>query len=403
MFFSASLVSWTGLWVHRIAVTWLAWEMTHSAFWVGLVAFCDLAPAVVFSPIAGAVADRMDRVRLTMLSQATIALEAATIATLVATGHLTIGLLLAAETVSGIAASFSQPARQSLMPGLVPAADLPAAVACNSLCYNLARFIGPAIAGPMVAAWGVVPAVAFNSLAYIMATCTMPQLRVDPAQRRGHASKRSIWAETLAGFRYAGLHPGIGPLLLFAAIASVLIRGVQEILPPYVERLFARGPDGLAMLTACIGIGALLSGLWVANRGRLTGTAALAVGAVAAQATFTIGFIATGFFPFALLCAALMGASASVHGISVQTLVQSAADPSMRGRVLSLWGMITRACPASGALALGAAGEMLGLRLPTLLAMLLSLLVVAWGMKRLPRMAEVLEGIREAAVLRRPT
>lgn len=389
--------------MHRIAVTWLAWEMTHSAFWVGLVAFCDLAPAVVFSPIAGAVADRMDRVRLTMLSQATIALEAATIATLVATGHLTIGLLLAAETVSGTAASFSQPARQSLMPGLVPLADLPAAVACNSLCFNIARFIGPAIAGPMVAAWGVVPAVGFNSLAYIMATCTMPQLRVDAAQRRGHASGRSIWSETLAGFRYAGLHPGIGPLLLFAAVASVLMRGVQEILPPYVERLFERGPDGLAMLTASIGIGALFSGLWVANRGRLTGAAALAVGAVATQAVFTIGFVATGFFPFALLCAALMGASGSVHGISVQTLVQSAADPAMRGRVLSLWGMITRACPASGALALGAAGELLGLRLPTLIAMLLSLLVVAWGMKRLPRMAEVLEGLRDPAALRRTT
>src|SRR4051812_9023927 len=364
LFFTASVVSWTGLWVHRIAVTWLAWQMTGSAFWVGMVAFCDLAPAVVFSPIAGAIADRADRVRLTMASQAAIAVQAGTIGLLLAFGELSIGLLLVLEMASGVASSFAQPARQALMPALVPRADLPAAVACNSLCFNVARFIGPAMAGPMIAWAGVVPAVLFNCFAYLMATFTMPLLRVPLAERRGHASEASVLADTVAGFHYAGRHPGIGPLLIFAAVANLLVRGVQEILPPYVDRLFARGPDGLAMLTAAIGIGALISGLWVANRGRLTGATALSVGAIAAQAVFTVGFVASGWFPLALVCAALMGASASVHGISTQTLMQSAADHAMRGRVLSLWGMITRACPATGALALGAAGEAFGLRLP---------------------------------------
>ncbi|MDO9708320.1 MFS transporter [Paracraurococcus lichenis] len=396
LFFGASLISWTGLWVHRIAVSWLAWEMTRSALWVGMAAFSDLAPAVVFSPIAGAVADRMDRVRLTMLSQAVIACEAALVAGMVASGHISIGLLLALEAMSGTAASFSQPARQSLMPGLVPRTDLPAAVACNSLCYNVARFIGPAIAGPLIALGGVVPAVLLNCLAYVIACATMPLLRVEAAQRRGHASEGSVWAEAIAGFRYAGRHPGIGPLLLFAAIAAVLMRGVQEILPPFIERLFLRGPDGLALLTACIGVGALIAGLWVANRGRMAGATALAVGAVGVQAVATVGFVATGAFPFALLCAAVMGGAGSVHGISTQTLVQNAADPAMRGRVLSLWGLITRACPALGALALGSLGEVFGLRLPTILAMGAALLVLAWGLRRLSAMRGVLEERREA-------
>jgi MFS family permease len=395
LFFGASATAWTGLWIHRIAVAWLAWDMTRSAFWVGMVAFCDLAPAVLFSPIAGAVADRVDRVRLTMLSQAATAAQAGAIALLLAAGQMTIGLLLALEVVGGVAASFSQPARQSLMPGLVPRSDLPAAVACNSLCFNVARFVGPAIAGPLIAGFGVVPAVALNCLAYVVACATMPLLRVDAAQRRGHAPGASLLADTLAGVRYAARHPGLGPMLFFAAAASVLLRGVQEILPPYVERLFARGPDGLALLTASIGVGALASGLWVANRGRVAGGAALAVGAVVAQALSTIGFVSTGVFPFAMLCGALMGAAGSVHGISVQTLVQSASDPAMRGRVLSLWGMIVRACPACGALALGAAGELFGLRLPTFSAMALALLVAAWGLRRLPRMAAALEGAPE--------
>ncbi len=391
LFFSASLISWTGLWVHRIGVTWLAWEMTRSSFWVGMVAFCDLAPAVVFSPIAGAIADRMDRVKLTMISQSVIGLQACAVAGLLLAGELTITLLLLLEVVTGIASSFSQPARQSLMPGLVPRADLPAAVACNSLCYNVARFIGPAIAGPVVAFWGVAPAVLINAAAYFIATATMPLMRVDPAARRGHAPEASVLGEALAGFRYAGKHPGIGPLLLFAAVTSVMMRGVQEVLPPFVERVFERGADGLALLTATIGVGALASGLWVASRGRITGTTRMAVFAVAGQALATLAFIATGWFPLGLLAGALMGAAGSINGICIQTLVQNAADPGMRGRVLAMWGMITRACPAVGALLLGTAGEFFGLRLPTLVAVLLTGAAFVWGLRMLPFMARVLE------------
>ena len=391
IFFSASLISWTGLWVHRIGVTWLAWEMTGSVFWVGMVAFCDLAPAVVFSPIAGAIADRMDRVKLTMISQTVIGLQACAVAGLLIAGLLSIEVLLMLEVVTGIAASFAQPARQSLMPGLVPRADLPAAVACNSLCFNVARFIGPAIAGPVVALYGVAPAVLINAAAYFIATATMPFIRVDAAARRGHAPTASILGEAMAGFRYAGNHPGIGPLLLFAAVTSVMMRGVQEVLPPFVDQVFGQGANGLAMLTACIGIGALISGIWVASRGRVAGTTRLAVYAVAAQALATLAFIATGFFPLGLLAGAFMGAAGSVNGISIQTLVQNAADPAMRGRVLALWGMITRACPAIGALALGAAGEAFGLRLPTFIAVLLTLVAFVWGWRMLPHMARVLE------------
>ncbi len=392
IFFGASLTAWTGLWVHRIAVSWLAWELTGSALWVGVVAFCDLAPAVVVSPLAGAVADRADRLRMTMWSQAAIGANAAVIALLVATDVMTIGILLVLEVVGGVFASFAQPARQSMMPGLVPASDLPAAVALNSLTFNVARFIGPAIAAPIIAVFGVWPAIALNAIAYLFATLTTPMLRVEAAARRGHAATASLFGEMVDGVRYVARHPGLGPIMGFAAVAALLLRGVQEILPPYVEREFGRGAESLALLTAAFGVGALISGLSVAARGKLEGTTRLAILGVGALAISTAGFVATGWFPFGVLCAALMGAAGSVHGISVQTLAQNASDPAMRGRVLSLWGLITRACPALGALLLGASGELFGLRWPTLLAVLLSLLVVAWGWARLDRIAAVLEG-----------
>jgi predicted MFS family arabinose efflux permease len=392
IFFGASLASWTGLWMHRIAVAWLAWEMTHSALWVGLVAFSDLAPAAVISPIAGAVADRMDRVKLAAISQAVIGLEAATVATLVATGHMRIEFLLLLELVSGTAASFAQPARQTLMSGVVAKSDLPAAVACNSLIFNIARFIGPALAGPVIAAFGVAPAIACNALAYLSAVITMPMLRVAPEHRRGHPATGSLMGEVKEGLTYVARHPGLGPLLLYAAALGVLLRCVQELLPPFIDRNFGRGAESLAMLTASIGTGALIAGLWLTARGRVAGATRLAIYAGLLQAIAITGFVATGWFPLGLLCGALFGASASIHGISIQQLAQTAAAPAMRGRVLALWGLITRACPALGALILGASAEALGLRLPTLIFVALSLLVFAWGLSRFRGIEAALEG-----------
>lgn len=391
IFFGGSMVAWTGLWMQRIAVSWLAWELTGSAFWVGVVAFCDLAPAVIVSPLAGAVADRVDRVRLATWTQVAIGVQAAVVAAITASGHMTIGILLALETVNGIAASFAQPARQTLMPGIVPRADLPAAVAANSLCFAVARFVGPAIAGPVIAGFGVVPAIAANAVGYIGAGLSVLLLRVKAEERRGHAASASLGAEIVEGLRYARRHAGLGPLLLFAALCAVLLRGVQEVLPPFVERLFGRGVESLAVLTACFGVGALIAGLWVAGRGRLEGTTRIAVAATLVQTIATGAFVATGWFPLGLLSGALIGAAASVHGISVQTLIQSATDPALRGRMLSLWGLITRACPAVGALALGAAGEAFGLRLPTLVAAGLFLLIFCWGWVVLKRMEQALE------------
>ena len=378
--------------MHRIAVAWLTWELTHSALWVGLVAFCDLAPAAVISPFAGAIADRADRLRLATISQAVIAVEAATVATLIATGNMRIEYLLALELCSGTAASFSQPARQTLMPGIVGPADLPAAVACNSLVFNVARFVGPALAGPVIAAFGVAPAIACNAIAYASTVLTMPLLKVDPAHRRGHPATASLLGEVREGFAYVARHPGLGPLLGYAALIGVLLRCVQELLPPFVERNFGRGAESLAMLTACFGIGALVSGLWLAARGRVAGATRIAIQAGLWQALAIIGFVATGWFPFGLLCAALIGAFASLHGISVQQLAQTAAAPEMRGRVLALWGQITRACPALGALLLGASGEAFGLRIPTLVGAALGLAVFAWGWTRYRTIEAVLEG-----------
>ena len=391
IFYSGSIVCWTGSWVQRVATDWLAWELTHSALWVAVIAFCNLAPSVVISPIAGAVADRMDRVRLTMASQFVTVAQALILIVLITTGHIRVEFMAFLAFCNGAAETFAQPARQCLIPGLVPRSHLPGAVALNSLTYNAARFVGPALSGPMIALWGVVPSIAVNAVAFLYASLTMYLLRLPAHVRRGEPTGHSVLHDALDGVRYVARHRGIGPVMLFAATVGMTLRSVTEMLPPYVAG-FGKGAEGLATLASTMGCAALIGGFLVAIRGRMSGLTRIAVGCGGALAVFTAGFVATSWFPMGVICIAAIGAATTMHGISCQTLLQNAAAPGMIGRVLSTWGMITRAAPAMGALGYGAASEFLGLHIPVLIGAVICALVWLRTWLRLPRMVPLLEG-----------
>jgi MFS family permease len=392
IFYAGSVTCWTGSWMQRVATDWLAWQLTHSVLWVSVIAFCNLAPSVIISPLAGAVADRIDRVRLTVASQFVAAGQAAILVVLILTGLIRVEFIAALSAFNGMAETFAQPARQCLIPGLVPRAFLPGAVALNSLTYNIARFIGPALSGPMIAAWGVVPPIACNCLAFLFASLTMVLLRLDPAIRLGHRSTHSVFHDAIEGIRYVARHRGIGPIMLFAATVGMMLRAVPEMLPPYVADLFGRDARGLATLASTMGCAALVGGTLVAIRGRLGGLTQIAVAAGLVLALATAGFVATHNFAVGVACVAVMGAATTMHGISIQTLLQNSASSAMVGRVLSLWGMITRAAPAMGALAYGASSEFLGLQVPVLFGCLFCALAWLRAQARLPRMAPILEG-----------
>jgi MFS family permease len=392
IFYSGSIVCWTGSWIQRIATDWLAWELTHSALWVAVIAFCNLAPSVVISPIAGAVADRMDRVRLTMASQFISVAQAVILIGLIMTGLIRVEFMAFLTLCNGAAETFAQPARQCLIPGLVPRSHLPGAVALNSLTYNAARFVGPAISGPMIALWGVVPSIAVNAVAFLYASLTMHLLTLDPSIRRGRPTGYSVLHDAFDGIRYVVGHRGIGPMMLFAATVGMTLRSVPEMLPPYVAEQFGRGAEGLATLASTMGCAALIGGLAVAVRGRMAGLTGIAVGCGLILALATACFVATHIFAVGVVSIAAMGAATTMHGISCQTLLQNSAAPGMIGRVLSTWGMITRAAPAMGALVYGVASEFLGLQIPVLIGASLCVLVWlrTWG--RLPHMVPILEG-----------
>ena len=363
-------VSLIGWWLQRVAVGWLAWTLTHSGTWLGLVSLADFLPVLFLSPFAGVLADRRDRVWIIRITQLCGCAQASLLAVLVATDAITIELLFGLVLLLGIASGISQPARLALIPTLVDRASLPSALAINSVLFNLARFVGPAIAGILIAEIGTAAAFAANAVSYIAFQISLAKLRDLPAQpvvEQQNAMRASVEA-----FSYASHHPGIGPMLLLFLVTTIGTRGFIELFPGFADSVFGRGPQGLSMLTSTVGLGAIFGGAWMVLRPAISGLAAVVLGHTLLMSLAILAFTATDRFYLALPCVLVAGAAMTITGTGAQTLIQAAVDTRMRGRVMALYGMIFRAGPATGAVLMGSASEHLGLRLSLAIGALVS-------------------------------
>jgi predicted MFS family arabinose efflux permease len=204
-------------------------------------------------------------------------------------------------------------------------------------------------------------------------------------------------SETLEGYLYALRHPGIGPMLGMFALSSVICRGFIEMLPGFADSVFHRGPQGLAWMVATAGLGAMLGGTWMVWRSGIQGLTDLLVMHMLLLSLALLAFTATTEFWLALPCLFLAGAGLVVTGVSAQTLVQTAVDPTMRGRIMGLYGMIFRGGPALNSLLIGVLSSQLGLRLPLAGGAALSVLLWAWARWRRGQMAAALEAAPQGA------
>jgi len=370
VYISGNGVSLIGLWLQRVAVGWLTWTLTHSGTWLGLVSLADFLPVLILSPFAGVLADRRDRVWIIRITQLCGCVQASLLAVLVVTDTITIEILFTLVLLLGIASGIAQPARLALIPSLVDRESLASALAINSIIFNSARFIGPAIAGFLIAGVGIGAAFAGNALSYIAFQISLALLRdlppLPPVPRQ-NAIRASIEA-----YAYVSRHKGIGPMLLLFAATAMGTRGFIELFPGFADHVFARGPEGLAMLTSTVGLGAICGGAWMVLRPAIAGLAGVVLFATLMMSLAILAFTATDHFYLALPCVMVAGAAMTITGTGAQTLIQAAVDPRMRGRVMALYGMIFRAGPALGAVVIGTASEHLGLRLPLAIGALVS-------------------------------
>jgi MFS family permease len=386
---AGSAVSLIGMWMERIAIGWLTWQLTESGFWLGVVAFADFFPVVLVAPIAGAVADRWDRLRILKASQATLLVQASVLWALTATGHIDIAMIVVLTTIHGVVVAFNQPARLALVPSLVPQADVGPAVAINSVIFNLARFIGPIFAGLAIVWSGVAEAFAANALSYVVFLIALARIRIAPGETMS-APAHSFLADIRDGIRYTVKHPGIGALFVLLVAFGVGGRPLPELLPGFADEVFRAGAAGLSILASAIGGGAILGALWVGHRAHTSNLMAVTLAAALGTALTAIAAIVTDHLWFAVPAVAAYGFCSAAAGIASQTLVQLASDRNMRGRVMGLYGLIFRGGPAIGALSAGIISVQLGLRWPVVIGAVMVIAAWLWAYLRRDRIAAAL-------------
>jgi predicted MFS family arabinose efflux permease len=388
---AGSGVSLTGMWMERIAVGWLTWQLTESGFWLGVVAFADFFPVVLIGPVAGAAADRWDRLRVVKVSQSILLVQAIVLWALTVSGHINVGLIVALTAVHGIVVAFNQPARLALVPSLVPPADLGSAVALNSVVFNTARFVGPIFAGFAIVWSGVAAAFLANALTYVVFLIALARIRIDPAEAqsdgRATVRARSFVADLRDGIRYTATHPGIAALLVLLTALGVGGRPLTELLPGFADDVYGAGAGGLSVLASAIGGGAILGGLWLGHRAQTSNMLTVTLATSMGTALAIVAAVATQSMWVAVPAVIVFGFCSSASGIASQTLVQLASDRAMRGRVMGLYGLIFRGGPAIGALTAGLASTYFGLRWPVFIGALLVVAAWLWAFLRRRRIA----------------
>ena len=368
--------SLVGSWMQRIGVGWLAWDLSHSGAVLGLVAFADLFPTLVIGPFGGALADRRDRRRVLMVGQSVNMVLSFTLFALTAGDLMTVPLLTLIVALNGMVIGFNQPARLALISGLVPRDHLPTAVAINSLVFNLARFVGPAIAGLVILYHGIASVFLANGLSFVAFLLALWRLDLPVVARGDGGAKPSMLQAIGEGLGYVARHPGFGPLLALHAILSMTARPFVELLPGFAGEVFERGAGGLATLSSAVGVGAIAAGLFLAQRDQRQGLVETVLLATLLIALSALGLALSPGFWLALIAVTMAGFAMVIAGVGTQTLLQTSVKETVRGRVLSLFGLIFRGGPALGALAMGLASEIAGLRWPLAVGAMLG--TVAW-------------------------
>ena len=354
-------LSTIGYWMQRIAIQWLAWELTGSFAWLGAVALAEAAALMVVMPWAGAVADRVDRLRMARWARGFELAVSVLLALVAITGHVTLEVLFGLVLLTGTTQGFWSPARMAIVPNLVPREDVPAALATGSMLFHSSHFVGPAVAGFIIARWGAGYAVAVNACTFILSLVMLSIVRLERQEHRSGRSS-SVVDDLLAGLQFIRTHPSIRPLMLAGLVISVGLRAYRELMAGYADGVFGLGAAGLAAMASASGLGGLIAAVGMAAYARTHGLGQVLIGSMLLNAVVQLGFALAPSFQLAVIAAGGLGFLVTVAGMSAQILVQHAVPGEVRGRVMSLWGVLFFAGPSLGAWAIGAAAAGIGFR-----------------------------------------
>ena len=389
-FMGGGVPSYLTSWMQRVGVGWLAWELTHSAAWLGAVAAADLAPMILLAAFAGAIADRHDPLKQMRISQFMLFLQAVALAVLQLAGVLTIEMLVLLSLWSGCTYPFQQTARHSVLASIVTREEFAPAIGVDSALFHSTRFVGPSLAGLIIPIMGVGSTFIAQAIGCLWFMVALLAMRV-PTPERKQRARRSLLGDIRDGFVFVRRHPGIYPLFMMLTVVCVFLRPVQEMYPAFAGGIFHSDAVGLAWLNSATGVGALISAASIAMRGRVNGLTLMVYAGMFMFCLATLGFIASDQLWVGVIAAAFGGYALNSMTTSIQTLTQSAVDNDMRGRVMGLYSLIWRGTPALGALMVGFGADLIGIRACFVVSTVVCLGALAMALPRFGRAQAAME------------
>jgi MFS family permease len=362
LFFYGQSISLIGTWMQKTAVSWLVYRLTGSAMLLGLVAFASLIPSLILSPYAGSLIDRHNRYKILLITQVVSMVQAFALAAIIFFKFYNIPCIIFLSLVQGIVNAFDVTCRQSLMVEMVDnKEDLPNAIALNSTMNNMARILGPAMAGVLLSTFGEDFCFIGNFLSYIpvLACLLMMKLNLSVVQK----PQKSIWVELEEGFKYVSGDRELSSMILMIGISSLFVIPFNTLMPIFAKDLFHGDAGTFSWFESAAGLGSVIGAMYLAN---LKSAKPLMKVMIVASAIFGVSLILlafSGILPIALIFMTFSGLGMMAQTSAINTYIQTHTVPAMRARAISYYIMAYQGMIPIGSLIIGWTAQSFGPRL----------------------------------------
>jgi MFS family permease len=360
LYFAGQGVSLVGTWMQKTAVSWVIYSMTHSKLMLGVSVFCSLFPSFALSSLGGVVSDRYNKFKVLLTTQVASLIQAVLLSVLIFLNHYAVWEILSLSAVLGTINAFDVPARQALVYDMVDDKDsLPNALALNSSMVNLARIGGPALAGLVLHSFGDGPCFALNALSFVAVIISLLLMKLPVYVKKPH--KKDVWGELVEGLEYIKRTPSIRSLILMLAVMSLFVLPFSNTLIPYFARDVFKGDSRtFGIIDSCIGLGAFSGAIFLASLKPGTDLRrVLAINTVVFGSGLIL-FSHEHIYWLALFFAVITGFGMMSQITVTNTLLQTTANPKMRGRVISWYAMAFFGMQPLGGLLIGWVSEKVG-------------------------------------------
>jgi len=347
LFWAGAFLSNIGTWMQTVAQGWLVLQLTNSAFWLGVDGFAATSPGLVLTLLGGVFADRIDRKRLLLFTQAGAGLTALALAFLIAAGIVSdaahVWIILAASFITGCCFSLASPSYQAITIDLVGREDLSNAIALNSTQFQLSRVVGPALAGVGFQLFGLAGCFFVNGLSFVAIIIALSLVRIESPDgttivARPHDDERqTMWHDLKNGFRYVWSRPRVFLLLLISAVASLFGAPYMTLMPLFTRDVLGLGETGLSLMMGVAGAGSFLAALMLTFLGNVRRRGFYVLGGSAAFGLCLVGFSLSRNAALSLLMLFGIGFSIVCSIAVTNMLLQKLVTDEMRGRVMSMF------------------------------------------------------------------